>query len=118
MDYKDEYIKTAEQLYFAVRELEQGKRKEETNYMVLCLLSSIISALWESLDRLPVERKINAETTMQKLIQVFMHLGKFYMDELNWRKQLFAANKGLIDAAETIKGLKKEIEKLNELNNF
>ena len=118
MDYKAEYEKTVEQLFFAIRELGEMKRLEEANYTILCLLSSVIGALWDSLDKLPTERKVNAELTLQRLIKVFVHLGRFYMDELNWRKQLFAANKGLLEAAETIEGLKKEIEKLNELNNF
>jgi hypothetical protein len=118
MNYKAEYEKTVEQLFFAVRELDETKRLEEVNYTILCLLSSVISALWDSLDKIPMQRKTSAEITLQRLIKVFMHLGKFYMDELKWRKDLFYANKALLEASAIIEGLKLEIEKINEINNF
>jgi len=109
MDYKKEYQQTIEQLFFAVRELEEHKKAEELNYLVLSNQSEVIGSLWENLDKMQGARRDNAEKTMQKLIFVFMHIGKIYLDELKWRKDLFKANQSLIDAAKKIEELEKEL---------
>jgi hypothetical protein len=38
-----------------------------------------------------------------------MHIGKIYLDELKWRKDLFKANQSLLDAAKRIEDLEKEL---------
>jgi hypothetical protein len=101
MDYKEKYKETIQQLFFATRELEEHKRSEELNYLVLSNQSEVIGSLWENLDKMQGIRRDNAEKTMQKLIFVFMHIGKIYLDELKWRKDLFKANESLIDAVLT-----------------
>ena len=45
MDYKKEYQETIEQLFFAVRELEEGKKAEEMNYLILTKQSEVIGFL-------------------------------------------------------------------------
>jgi hypothetical protein len=116
MDYKKEYQQTIEQLFFAVRELEEHKKAEELNYLVLSNQSEVIGSLWENLDKMQGTRRENAEMTMQKLIFVFMHIGKIYLDELKWRKDLFKANQSLIDAAKKIEELEKELLIEKEMN--
>lgn len=116
MDYKKEYQQTIEQLFFAVRELEEHKKAEELNYLVLSKQSEVIGSLWENLEKMQGTRRDNAEMTMQKLIFVFMHIGKIYLDELKWRKDLFKANQSLIDAAKRIEELEKELLIEREMN--
>ena len=116
MDYKKEYQNTIEQLFFAVRELEESKKSEELNYLILTKQSEVIGSLYENLDKMEGQRKENAETTMQKLIFVFMHIGKIYLDELKWRKDLFKANQSLLDAAKRIEELEKELRTEREMN--
>ena len=50
------------------------------------------------------------------IIFVFMHIGKIYLDELKWRKDLFKANESLLDAAKRIEGLEKELRTEREMN--
>lgn len=118
MDYKKEYQQTIEQLFFAVRELEEHKKAEELNYLVLSNQSQVIGSLWENLDKMTGARKENAEKTMQKLIFVFMHIGKIYLDELKWRKDLFKANQSLIEATKKIEELEKQIKTLQEIDSL
>lgn len=116
MDYKKEYQNTIEQLFFAVRELEESKKSEELNYLILTKQSEVIGSLYENIDKMEGARKDNAENTMQKLIFVFMHIGKIYLDELKWRKDLFNANKSLIEASKRIEELEKELRTEREIN--
>lgn len=116
MDYKKEYQQTIEQLFFAVRELEEHKKSEELNYLVLSNQSQVIGSLWENLDKMQGARKDNAEKTMQKLIFVFMHIGKIYLDELKWRKDLFKANQSLLEASKRIEELEKELKLEKQFN--
>jgi hypothetical protein len=116
MDYKKEYQQTIEKLFFAVRELEEHKKAEELNYLVLSKQSEVIGSLWENLDKMQGTRRDNAEMTMQKLIFVFMHIGKIYLDELKWRKDLFKANQSLIDAAKKIEELEQELKLEKQFN--
>tara|TARA_R110000868_G_scaffold185711_5_gene427743 strand:+ start:789 stop:1151 length:363 start_codon:yes stop_codon:yes gene_type:complete len=116
IDYKQQYQQTIEQLFFAVRELEEGKKAEELNYLILTKQSEVIGFLFENLDKMEGARKDNAESTMQKLIFVFMHIGKIYLDELKWRKDLFKANQSLLDAAKRIEELEKELIIERQLN--
>ena len=116
MDYKKQYQQTIEQLFFAVRELEEGKKAEEMNYLILTKQSEVIGSLFENLDKMEGQRKDNAENTMQKLIFVFMHIGKIYLDELKWRKDLFKANQSLLEASKRIDELEKELRIEREMN--
>lgn len=118
MDYKEKYKETIEQLFFATRELEEHKRSEELNYLVLSKQSEVIGSLWENLDKMQGARKDNAEKTMQNLIFVFMHIGKIYLDELKWRKDLFKANQSLIDAAKKIEELEQELKLEKQFNEI
>ena len=112
------YKETIEQLYFAVRENNNWRKDEDLKYIILCDFSDVIGALYQSLDTLQGQRKINAENTFKTLSMVFDNLGKFYLDELKSKKDLVKCQESLIESAKELENLKAEIEFFNNINNF
>ena len=118
MDYKKAYEETIEKLYFVTRENNNWRKEEDTKYYVLTQLSEVISALFDSIDSLPIQRKIAAENTLKKLLVVFDNLAKFYFDEMVMRKKLFKAQSEILELSRKIEQLENELKVEKELNKF
>ena len=115
MDYREEYLKTVEQLFFATRELEKQKRHEDTAYRVLIEQAKVIDGIWANLEKMTGPRLENAEKMLKGLVFVYNRIGAVYMAELKWRKQLNEAQKSLLEAAEKINVLENQLKATEEL---
>jgi len=118
MDYKEEYLLTIEQLFFKSRELEESQRREEKNLNVIESLRAIISDFDTKAEGLQGTRKESALNVTKKLIYIFNHIGKIYLDELAARKKSYLLQKDNQDLARIIEELKKEIELQKNINDF
>lgn len=118
MDYKKAYEETFEQLFIATSQLSKSEVAEEKTYLVLCTQSQVIAEIYRNLDKVTGERKDKAEAMLKRLILVYNHIGKVYMDELIARKRNIALDKALLEAADEIKQLENQIETLNKIDRL
>ena len=113
MDYKLAYEKTVEQLFLTQQQLITHENEKELTYKILCNQSEVIGEIWAGLEKATGERREKAELMLQKLILVFNHMGRVYLNELAARKRNLELNKALLDAAEKIKELEKKLKTIS-----
>ncbi len=118
MDYRVQYEKTVEQLFFKTQELIQATNTIEEPYLVLSDISQLIGTFYASLDSLQGQRKINAENALKTLYRCFEFYGRSYLRELEARKRNYQLNEALLEASKKIEQLQAEINILKNIDSL